>query len=291
MTKRILLIRKGALGDVLCTTPVARRLRLENPGASIHVQTFHGAAYLDSPFIDAILDPNEAAPDDYDQVIDLGGVYESARKLHPVDAFFMAAFGDAQGDKSFYLAHPSGLPQFRFSFDYSRAVVIHPNTSWPSRTLPTALWQAISERLIAKGFDVVVTGKAMDVPPQGARIFDLRGKLSLAHQAALVSKSCAALFGQSGMTALAATTDTPLVSFYTITRPEFEMPYRHGELGWNCTALRTPMPCFACYEDYPSAEFYLCERGDNACVTSSFDPDFVVEQTLKAIENDKRKTL
>lgn len=287
---RILLIRHGALGDVLCTTPVARRLRDENPLATIHIETFHAAAYYDNPYIDAILDPNERR-DDYDHVIDLSLVYESNRRTHPVDSFFLAAFGDTQGDKSFYLAHPPAMPQLRFSFDPECAVVIHPNTSWPSRTLPTAFWQTLSDKLVKRGLDVVVTGTAMDRPPSGAKIHDLRGKPTLAQQATLISQSRCALFGQSGMTAIAACTDTPLVSFYTITRPEFEIPYRHGELGWNATALRTPLPCFACYEDYAPGEYYECERGDNACVNGSFDPDVVVEAVVKAIDNDRQKEL
>lgn len=291
-SKKILVKRFGAMGDVLCTTPVTRRLRKDNPGAVIHMQTYHGNVYYDNPYVDMIVSPDEPLGE-YDHVVDFKLTYESARKIHPVDSFFMAAFGDTEGDKSFYLSHPANFPQLRFSapIDWSRAVVIHPNISWPSRTLPTSLWQAVSEKLIERGFEIVVTGTDMDVPPQGPHIFDLRGRLPLTYQATMVGKSRAALFGQSGMTALAACTDTPLVSFYTITRPEFEIPYRHGELGWNCSAIKTPLPCFACYEDYPAAEYYECERGDNACVTSSFDPDMIVETTVKAIENDRRKGL
>jgi len=49
MTKTIILQRWGALGDVLNTTPVLRRLRKENPDAFIDVVTAKLAAYSDNP--------------------------------------------------------------------------------------------------------------------------------------------------------------------------------------------------------------------------------------------------
>ena len=46
---RILVRRTGAFGDVICTTPVVRRLRQENPDSEIDVDTQYPQVFLNSP--------------------------------------------------------------------------------------------------------------------------------------------------------------------------------------------------------------------------------------------------
>lgn len=287
MTKTILLQRFGALGDVLNTTPVLRRLRKENPNAFIDVVTAKLPAYRDNPDLTSLC-PGRPAPY-YDQSVILDMVYERNRKVNQVEAFMSAAFGDTEGDKTLFLAHdkqpPSRLPRL----PWSRTVVIHPNTSWVQRTFSQAWWQAIADKLVLRGFLVVVTGTNIDRILRGKNILDTRDKLTLAEQASLIENAACALCGPSGVAQVVAATETPLVLLCNITRAEFTMNCRHGELGWNTTIVRTPLDCYGCSEQEPPSEFYGCRRGDNACLTS-ISADTVIVGIEDAILKDRRRT-
>lgn len=286
---RILLIRHGSLGDVVNTTPVARRLRAENPDAEIFVEVLpaHAQAYFRNPHIDAITAPGLDLKG-FDKVINLNGAYERDRRRHQVDAFMLAAFGDAEGDKSVYVSHAKWLGDPRFDFD--RAVTLHPNVSWESRTLPAKWWQQVAELIVENGWQVIVTGTGLDHVLGGHDILDTRGQLSLSGQVSLIESSRVALFGPAGMATIAGATDTPLVIICNITREEWGIPYRHGVLGWNAHGIKTPMPCYGCSEHEPEAEYYPCRRGDNACL-ETFDPKEVSAAVCRAIENDLRRGL
>lgn len=284
VSERILVRRMAALGDVLNTSPVVRRLRAENPDAEIYFQTLHPAAYIENPNINGIAGPH---PDGrWHRLIDLDMAFERNRKVHQIDAFMLAAFGDAEGDKMLEFTYPSEMPR-DFDIDWSRAVVMHPNTSWASRTLPQGWWQGVADMMVEAGLEVVVTGTPMDQRVTGKGIRDLLGQLTLPLQATAISLSRAALCGPSGIGILVGATDTPLVALCTITHAKYAMPYRRGIWGWNYLPIRTPMPCYGCYDDAPPAINYDCKRGDNAC-TVSFDMKNVVDAVLFAIRHDLR---
>lgn len=285
---RILIKRRGAMGDVLNTTPVVRRLRQTYPQALISVETHHGHVYLNNPHADFISSIQPAIESNKDLIIDLNGVYERDRRCHQIDAYFKHAFGDTDGDKSVFLFHPTINPIYLEPRSY---VVIHPNVSWPSRTFLREWWQEVANGLVAAGQTVVVTGTVQDHRISGDGIIDARSRLSLAQQASLIEDSATALCGPSGIATVVGATNAPLVVLCTITKVEYGvLPYRHGEEGWNTTPLITSMNCYGCSELEPPSEYYACRRGDNACV-SSFAPEMVVEQTLAAIQNDRRGEL
>lgn len=278
---RIKLRRTGALGDVLNTTPIVRRLHAEYPEAMIGVETEHGYVYAGNPHIAGL---TVAPARCFDRVIELDMVYERDRRMHQVAAFMREAFGDTAGDRSICLAYEDAAVPFAVA--YHRAVVLHPACSWPNRTLPAAWWQRVANLLAVAGKQVVVTGTVYDHALTGP-LLDLRGRLPLAGQAKLIAGAQAFLCSDSGLFTLVGATETPAVGLCTITRAEYFMPYRHGELGWNFTPIATPMPCYGCGGDEPPNQYFDCRRGDNAC-TASFEPALVVEQVLAAIRFDQR---
>jgi ADP-heptose:LPS heptosyltransferase len=288
MTKTIILQRWGALGDVLNTTPVLRRLRKENPDAFIDVVTAKLAAYRDNPDLTSLC-PARPSPY-YDQSVILDMAYERNRKVNQVDAFMMEAFGDTGGDKTLFLAHDTAPPPRLPALPWSSVVVMHPNRSWEQRTFAPEWWQAIADKLVLLGFIVVVTGTSIDSTIKGRRIIDTRDKLSLAEQASLIENAACALCGPSGIANLVACTETPLVLICNITRAAYTLNHRHGELGWNSFVVKTPLECYGCAADEPPSEFFKCRRGDNACLTSIPVAD-VVASVEEAIMNDARHFL
>src|SRR5579859_6544586 len=175
MPKTILLQRVGALGDVLNTTPVLRRLRKENPDAFIDVVTAKLSAYRDNPDLTSLC-PARPAPY-YDRSIILDMVSERNRKINQVDAYMLEAFGDAAGDKTLFLAHDTRPPSRLPELPWPHVVVIHPNTSWAQRTFAQEWWQEIADKLVQRGFLIVVTGTHIDRVIRGKYILDTRDKL------------------------------------------------------------------------------------------------------------------
>lgn len=285
MPKTIILQRFGALGDVINTTPVLRRLRKENPDAFIDVVTAKLEAYRDNPDLTSLC-PSRPAPH-YDESIVLDMAYERKRSMNETDAFMLTAFGDIEGDKTPFLKHDLSPPVKLPKLPWRNVVVMHPNTSWEQRTFPQTWWQSIADKLVLRGFLIVVTGTHIDKVLRGRNILDTRDKLSLPEQASLIENSACALCGPSGVSNVVATTEAPMVLICNITRAEYVMNYRHGELGWNTTPIKANIECYGCSEKEPPSEFYRCARKDNACL-STIPVETVVEAVESTIVKDRR---
>ena len=279
---RIILRRAGAMGDLLQTTPVVRRLRLENPEAWIGVETTHHQIYRDNPDINEIGRFTE-----YDRLIDLDRpeVYDMAARMPEVDAYMLAAFGDTgEGhDKSIVFRWSGVVTPWE-----EGAIIVHPAVSWPSRTIDKTFWNRLATRLL-KYRQVVVTGTGIDHQLLGLSDTRCMG-MSLAEQVGVIANAACFVGGDGGLTVAACATDTPVVSFCTISKPEFFAPIRHGEKLWNFTPIRAGMPCFGCREDAGPITRLECRFGTNACVRY-FDVDAAVGVVIAAISADRRHSM
>ncbi len=278
---RILLRRTGALGDVLQTTPVIRRLARERENAQIFVQTQHAHALFCNP--DVAWAGPDAQSGEFDEAIDLDLAYEERADIHAVDAYMLKAFGDdGKGhDRSLYFRAAPVSP-----ITGPRIVALHPNVSWPNRTLPRDWWGALVRRL-SHDWCVVALGTTIDHDLREYGAVDTRGQFTLAQQAAVIREARALVCGDSMMFTLVGTTETPGVGFCTISRPERFVSWRRGELGWNFTAIPAPVPCYGCREDAGPVTFLACRYGHNNCVRS-FSLDEAHEAIAGAIEGDRR---
>lgn len=282
--KRILVKRRASLGDVLNTTPIVRRLREENPKAIIAVETLHQHAYLGNR--DADLVQSNCEGGDFDQIIDLNMCFESNRRIHQVDANMLRAFGDTNGDKTIILEEQPLKQEGRPLWE--KIIVVHANRTWSQRTLSQIFWNEIIVALENSGFMVVLTGTAQDWPLSIG--FDLKDKLTLAQQVWLIGKAACFLTCASGLVTVAGATETPVVSFVSMTPWQNFFPYRHGVIGWNMYSIRTPLDCYGCDVDEPPSEFYRCKFGTDACMTS-FSVEQAVETVKAAIANDRRREI
>lgn len=277
----ILVRRTGALGDALQTTPVIRRLFNEQPDEAIFVETQHPQAFHGNPWVSwAGPEAPEAKPK---EIIDLDLVYEERPDIHAIDAYMLRAFGD-DGD-----GHDKTIqfrPELRSSINGPRVVALHPNVSWPNRTLSRSWWGALTRRL-ARDWHVVSLGTRIDHDLAEFGAVDTRGRLTLAMQAAVIRESRVLVCGDSMMFVLVGATETPAVGFCTVSKPDRFMPYRRGELGWNFTPVAAPVPCYGCRELAGPVTYLECRYGHNDCVRS-FDLDEAHETILAAIENDRR---
>ena len=253
---RIMVRRTGALGDVVLTTPVIRRLRRENPDAEIAVSTAYPAIFRDSPHR-LIVNPVTFDPD---QVIDLNLAYERSPSMHIVEAYMIAAFGDI-GEPVDRRQELFGIGNWRPFTTKMRTVAVHAaRAGWRNRTLPWATWATVVRLLRERGFWPILVGTDRDRIPgvdcTSCMVPDI-------HVQARLIAGCVCFVGSdSGLLHVAGATNTPIVGVFTCARPEYRLPFRG-----DCLAVVPDLPCIGCLERQPvPATTEACERGDLACV-------------------------
>jgi ADP-heptose:LPS heptosyltransferase len=273
---RILLRRTGALGDVIMTTPVVRRLRLENPGAVIHVETGCPEVYAGNHHLSED-DGMANGTISYDRFIDLDFAYEASPRMHAVDAYFMTAFGDTDGDKSTTMSWHGA--------ERADNIIIHPAKSWPNRTLSREFWYKVAGKIInSSRFGVRIVGRSTDSAIRESadgRVQSMIGQTSLGGLVSLIAGARCVIASDSSVIHVAGATETPIVGIYTSVRAAYRMPYRHGELGWRVRAFEPDIECAGCLADEPApATICGCRRGDLACL-DLIDPHAVAEAAIR----------
>ncbi|MBO0609007.1 glycosyltransferase family 9 protein [Myceligenerans salitolerans] len=97
-------------------------------------------------------------------------------------------------------------------------VVLHPGASVPARAPRPEDSRAFAERLAHDGWDVLVTGTAMEREltsyVAGGHAVDLGGRTSLAELAAVLRTAACVVVGNTGPAHLAAAVGTPVVSLF-----------------------------------------------------------------------------
>jgi SAM-dependent methyltransferase len=276
----ILLRRKGAMGDVIMTTPVAARLRhLLGPDAIINIETGQLGVYIDNPHVNGVNVPEPAGG--YQRVIDLDLAYERRPRMHAIDAFMLEAFADARWPAKQAYIHKASIAELP-SLPWHRAVALHAAVTSRNRTFPRFFWEAVLDGIKSAGLIPVTLGARGDYSwPEMEGIVDLTHKLSIQQVASVIDSCSCFISGDTGLLQVAGSTATPIVGLYTSVRPEYRMPWREGILGWQVTPLAPVLDCMGCVADEPppitSCE---CRRSDYVCVgTSSIYPRQVIDAT------------
>ena len=286
---RILLIRTGALGDVLLSTPIARRLRAENPNAVIDVATACPAAYVNNPHVNSVV--RQWRKESYDQIVDLDLAYERDPHVHIIDAYSAVAFGDISGNKSTVLVPTVTDSEVvrrvmqEESIDPARAVVVHMAMTWKNRTWPKESWAQVVAKLLSEGCVVVQVGAGGDFSFSSRQgLVDLTNRLTIHQIADLIARSRCFVGNDSGLLHVAGTTTTPIVGLFTSVRADLRLPHRDGAYGGRCVGLEPEIDCKGCHHrEPPPVTFSNCRRGDFACL-GLIKPQAVVDAVLGQLE-------
>lgn len=291
----ILVIRRRALGDVLMTTPIVRRLHEARQGfCHIDVATRHREVFRNNPYVRRTLDMEDlpALRSPVDLVIDLDGVYERNPACHPTHAYAFHALGDAGGELGVDV-HSSAADRAQADAALRAVgrpfVVVHrPRPGSPQRHLPASLWQHVAEGLLSHtDVSVVAVGTSGD---QGidagspSRVHDLRGQLSLQALREVIAGSALFVGGDSGPAHVAGATTTAMAVFYTSAHHDVRRPLR--AVG-HFVAIVPDIECYGCQALTPlPGAHQVCARGDAACV-SRFDPDAALRAILGALASSR----
>jgi ADP-heptose:LPS heptosyltransferase len=273
----IIVQRSGALGDVILITPVIRRLRRENPTATIAVVTGYPDVFRYNPHLLAAQSLNS----DNALHINLDLAYERRPDLHIVQAYMLEAFGDT--GKLLDLQQELFFTQRQPSWSAQHYVAVHAAVAgWGNRTLPRDTWRKVVFGLRRAGLWPVLVGSSRDTIPD-CSVTTFHGTDIIA-QAAFIDRCEAFVGSDSGILHVAGATDTPIVAVMTCARPETRLPWRYGRRNWNCTAIVPDIACVGCLQRRPppvTDEF--CERGDNKCV-EIVDPNEIIAAVLALVD-------
>jgi GT2 family glycosyltransferase/ADP-heptose:LPS heptosyltransferase/predicted SAM-dependent methyltransferase len=289
--KRILIKRRGALGDVILTTPIAKKLREDNGrSAVINVATDSGTAYMNNPYVDTVM-PFNSPSAGYDQIVDLDLAYEKSPKMHIIDAYSMVAFGHTDYDKTTTMvasdADRDAIDALisEKGIDPSKLVLMHMAVTWKNRTWPKDYWSSTVDKLLAAGYQIGIVGSGGDMVVQKPGVVDLTKRLTLHQIAELIGRSKCFVGSDSGLLHVAGTTETPIVGLFFSAKGEYRVPYRRGELGWRTKILKPSVECYGCLAmEKPPVVFCDCKRSDYICL-SQITPDMVLQGVKDVVGN------
>ena len=289
---KYLIIRDGAMGDVLMLTPVVRALYLRHEGdIAIDVATQARAVFNNNPYVSAVLDPKTLSRGvrTYDVVIDLNEVYERSPQAHPVNTYGKFVLGVCAFDKKLEL-YPTQedirrIDEVVVQIGTPYVVVHHFRHEWPNREIDSKVWDGVLDGFVQQShLKVIYVGVERDhAYIKGPGFEDHRGRYSIQQLSLLIAKSDGFLGGDSGPSHIAATTNAAMCIFYTCAHHEARMPLRQGA---RFLPITPRINCYGCLTRHPVPRpGYFCKRGDNACV-SAFDTQDVAVRILNFFQGN-----
>ena len=136
-----------------------------------------------------------------------------------------------------------------------RYVVIHPVTTWESRTWAAENWMRLTKELNERGIFVVSIGKDssetgffnVEKPVFNFEIehgINLMNKTSISDCWHIISGAACFVTMDSGLLHLAATTPAPIIQLGSSINPYFRIPYRNGVQGKGISYVHGTCPLF-----------------------------------------------
>jgi ADP-heptose:LPS heptosyltransferase/2-polyprenyl-3-methyl-5-hydroxy-6-metoxy-1,4-benzoquinol methylase len=179
---RMLLIREGARGDVLLTTPVIRALKKEYPNSSITFKTDYPEILANNPHLDRVIIDHDNT--EYDLIYNLK--YELFPEMVYVDAYAkIVQVEQPNPHLEFYLTREF-LESLRIKGD--KFAIVHPMVCGRTKAWGRGKLQHICHYFLSNQYRVVTVGDPDDcIELRGA--VNLIGKTSIRKLAAIISEA------------------------------------------------------------------------------------------------------
>jgi hypothetical protein len=239
----------NGLGDLICATPTIKKIS-EAYDNKILVISKMPEVFKNNPYVERSIKSSSVdmgyIKDNYivhNSFYNVGKKNERGveykhntidiRQFHAVNLGFMLGNDEME---CFY------IPTEECSFEIPKKpyILIHPVSTWPSRTWDAENWMNLTKELNDKGYDVVSIGKDssetgffnVQKPVFNFEIkkgLNLMNKTSISDCWYLMQSASAFVTMDSGLLHLAGTTNVPIIHLGSSIKPEFRIPYRYGE--------------------------------------------------------------
>lgn len=215
----ILLMRSGAIGDLLLLSPVIMELQKHRNVTLCCAKSMHPVMRDVTACVDYPLSPDISFA--YPTIISLEEVMELQPDVHVTDAF-AAKLGVTVTDyKPLYFVSPeeTAAAKARFKSDRPK-VAVQPVSSSKNRNYPLIKWAEIILRLQADGWEVAILGSKGQVPKFHEKIHqefitNFSGEDLLFRDSAAIVSACDAFVGvDSAFIHLCHALDVPAVGLY-----------------------------------------------------------------------------
>jgi ADP-heptose:LPS heptosyltransferase/GT2 family glycosyltransferase len=287
--RRVVLVRNGAMGDVILVEPVIRAIKQQNAHTHVTMISACGeAAFRDNPHVDEFFPALSSAPAggvNRDDLFDLNMAYEKTPEMH-----ICTAYAKACGVPLFdYRPRIYLRKQDRDWADQMLAakkkwVALHagPCPGWPGRNLEIKKWAEVSTALRKVGLAVALVGRLTANAPGAVPIpFDLnlQGKTNF-HQLAAVIERCAAFTGVDSMPMhLAVAFERPLACVFGCIDPRYRIPALPFMKG-----VQADVGCLGCHHIMPPPRVDgHCFRNRPFCM-ERIEPQQIVQSVLSVME-------
>jgi ADP-heptose:LPS heptosyltransferase len=235
----ILLMRSGAIGDLLFLTPVIEEYRKTKPGYPLHLccRKEHFPLFENSGLFDALVSyPLEAKMvEDYWFVQSLENVIELAHDTHATDAFASALGVNVADYKPVYVVTDEEKSLAKNWITSNRPRVgIQLAASVKNRNYPLDLWAKVIFGLDDRGWEVFLFGHPGQIPefaPNMKRTYVhnmTTEKLTFRESAALLSQCNAFVGVDSSLLHLCHALDVPAVGLF-------------GAFSWQTRTAKAPL--------------------------------------------------
>lgn len=293
---KIFVLRQGALGDVILTTPIIRKLKsLLGQDSSINVLTAFPFVFDNNPHVDKVYSYGQYVQiDSADTVIDLNLVYEKNPGVHIIDAYDayvnkMFGFGDTNFDKQpelFLSSSQQDIVNKEISTFGDNYVVIHMRKyGWPNRNFGEAFWQEVVREILQKtDYKIVQIGAKDEIAFSGnPRLIDFRGKYDIQVARGIIDAARALIGTDTGVLHIAACTSTPIISAFTSAHHDYRKPLRNDSIFFPILPKNNDgiiLECYGCQKDeIPPQTDFRCRRTDVIC-NKSIRVEDIIEQLL-----------
>jgi len=291
----ILVIRSGAMGDVILATPIIHMLHRKYDGlCCINVATRYPEVFRNNPYVTKILTIQEirSLEHQFNLIIDLDCCYEKNRKKHITEAYSFNIFGagvdvehmqpelfpnddDRTITKAFIEKIGGPYIVCHNRFDHTQ----------PYRNLATRDWEDLILRMMSQtSFKVVQIGskdKDFALKANNGNLIDARGILNLQQSQILISNAQLFLGVDAGPLHIAATTSTPIVCFFTIAHHNVRKPLRSKDTVFK--AISPNIECYGCQDQFKFGIEWYCRKVNFPCI-SSFNMENAFQNCLSAIQ-------
>jgi ADP-heptose:LPS heptosyltransferase len=186
---KILLIREGARGDVLLTTPVIRLLRKKYPNSSITFKTDYPEILDNNPYLDGITTKHDNR--EYDVTYNLR--YELFPEKNYVEAYTkIVGVEEYKPQLEFYLRREEKEDVRLFlqslPMEGDKLAILHPMTGDRTKSWGGEKYQHICDYFLTNNYNVITIGESKDCMELSGAL-NLIGKTSIRMAAALTSKA------------------------------------------------------------------------------------------------------
>jgi ADP-heptose:LPS heptosyltransferase len=200
--------------------------------------------------------------DEFEDGRALGYAWYQVQKNHQVNTSNNAAgiTKAPNSAKSLDLIIPQAyLDHMSEKFPGTNRIAIHAMANVKTRKWPEEYWQELANRFRNAGIEVLSLGMSHWGNTPQVKLEGVTEILDLPplETVALLRQCKVLISADAGPIQLAGATDCGIVGLYSVILPEWRLPFRHGELGWNAIGIRTPCEFAGCYGEMVEDHDYI----------------------------------